>query len=212
MVNNIITVAKSLLLLALIIHIFACIWIGLGHTDGQGWVQNSDDLRSHPDLHLDTYITAIYFIVTTITTVGYGDWLPSTNNEYVYIMFLELLGLAIFSYILGTFQSIEGKESAAQILAKKQKEIYKFLVDVDQANLKVELPIEIFRDTAKYLDLVYKRRVKYIFESENFFQQLLPKSHERLVFECLKSYYIRFRSFFYEPKFNFQAPDKFISD
>jgi hypothetical protein len=30
------------------------------------------------------YIRAIYFIITTLTTVGYGDFKGFTNNEYLF--------------------------------------------------------------------------------------------------------------------------------
>lgn len=36
------------------------------------------------------YIFSIYFILQTLTTVGYGDHTGSTTNEYIFCMILEV--------------------------------------------------------------------------------------------------------------------------
>ena len=48
------------------------------------------------------YPNAFYFILTTITTVGYGDITGSTSAEYVFSMFVEFIGLTFFSLLTGT--------------------------------------------------------------------------------------------------------------
>jgi voltage-gated potassium channel len=48
------------------------------------------------------YISAFYFILTTITTVGYGDISGSTTNEILFSMFVEFVGLTFFSFLTGT--------------------------------------------------------------------------------------------------------------
>ena len=48
------------------------------------------------------YPNAFYFILTTITTVGYGDITGSTSFEYIFSMFVEFIGLTFFSLLTGT--------------------------------------------------------------------------------------------------------------
>lgn len=43
----------------------------------------------------------IYFAFTTMSTIGFGDFSPRSNEERMVGSFLLLLGVAIFSYILG---------------------------------------------------------------------------------------------------------------
>lgn len=38
------------------------------------------------------YGRTIYFILTTITTIGYGDIYPTNLNEYGYVIVLEMIG------------------------------------------------------------------------------------------------------------------------
>lgn len=51
-------------------------------------------------------VTQIYFAFTTMSTVGFGDYAPRSNIERVIGSFMLLLGVAIFSYILGSFQQL----------------------------------------------------------------------------------------------------------
>lgn len=66
---------------ALIAHVVACVWIIGGR-------MNSSETNSWIFLHYeepiadvslsDLYLTSFYFTITTITTVGYGDFSAKT--------------------------------------------------------------------------------------------------------------------------------------
>lgn len=47
-----------------------------------------------------------YFVMTTLTTVGYGDLTPQTYSEKIAGIFLIIVGVAFFSYIMGTFGDV----------------------------------------------------------------------------------------------------------
>lgn len=51
-------------------------------------------------------------VITTITTVGYGDYSAYTSGETVFVMVLQLSGLAIYSNIMGSIMSIKREKSA----------------------------------------------------------------------------------------------------
>lgn len=51
------------------------------------WVYNIG-LDDHDSTSI--YIIALYYILQTITTVGYGDYTGSTRNEYLFAMVLEV--------------------------------------------------------------------------------------------------------------------------
>lgn len=48
----------------------------------------------------------IYFLFTTMSTVGFGDYAPRGNIERAFGAILLLIGVAIYSYILGVFLSM----------------------------------------------------------------------------------------------------------
>lgn len=62
-------------------HSFACLWYLLAKLDDfhdETWVARYGYTESSV---LRQYIASLYFIVTTITTVGYGDITSSTAEE-----------------------------------------------------------------------------------------------------------------------------------
>ena len=97
----------------MITHIMACIWIYIGMSEEQGWVYNflKNNVQDFVHEDLDKYaydyvytifFNATYFILTTITTVGYGDITGTTTSEYAFSMCVEFVGLTFFSFLTGT--------------------------------------------------------------------------------------------------------------
>jgi voltage-gated potassium channel len=50
---------------------------------------------------LTEYNYAMYFLMTTVATVGYGDITPATNFGRFYTMGLEMLGVCMFGIVIG---------------------------------------------------------------------------------------------------------------
>ena len=48
------------------------------------------------------YLYSFYFALTTLTTVGYGDIIPTNNDERLYALGCQLVGAFVFGYILST--------------------------------------------------------------------------------------------------------------
>jgi hypothetical protein len=46
------------------------------------------------------YIYSMYWSITTIVTVGYGDITPQNEYEVIVTIFTELIGCAVFGYLL----------------------------------------------------------------------------------------------------------------
>lgn len=88
----------------------ACLWILIGYTDDDGWVNNfinsipvpPGEIITRKQYWSDIYANAFYFILTTITTVGYGDLGGSTTIELLFSMIVEFVGLTFFSFLTGT--------------------------------------------------------------------------------------------------------------
>lgn len=54
----------------------------------------------------ELYITAFYFTVTTLVTVGYGDITAYSAEEKVLCIFLMLIGVISFSFATGALASV----------------------------------------------------------------------------------------------------------
>ena len=86
-------------------HWVACGWIVLGAGNiGPEW--RSD--------HALLYIRSLYWAVTTIATIGYGDITPQRPVETVYTIFVEILGAGIYGYVIAIFASLIAKLDVAR--------------------------------------------------------------------------------------------------
>jgi hypothetical protein len=53
----------------------------------------------------DRLLRTAYFILTTITTVGYGDILPKNTSEFALLSIIMMFAVAFFAYVMGKFNS-----------------------------------------------------------------------------------------------------------
>jgi hypothetical protein len=51
------------------------------------------------------YVDACYWVLVTMSTVGYGDIVPEDQSERVFACFIILLGAFVWAYIIGAFSS-----------------------------------------------------------------------------------------------------------
>jgi type III secretory pathway component EscS len=93
-------------------HWMACAWgyvATSGPTVAKTWISLlSSDGQRHDAAHsaYGLYLTSLYFSAMTITTVGYGDIHPLSNNEHVVCILMMLLGGIIWAYVIGVLTAI----------------------------------------------------------------------------------------------------------
>lgn len=98
---------------ALLAHWLACIWYFIGNIEHEledpgntiGWLDslatqinqpyNKSDYTSGPDLQ-SKYITALYFTLSSLTSVGFGNVSPNTNTEKIFSICVMLIGCKLF--------------------------------------------------------------------------------------------------------------------
>lgn len=91
---------------ALVAHWLACVWYFIGNFEKpglnmDGWLSilardtkmpyNSSDIHSGPDLKTK-YITALYFTLSSLTSVGFGNISPNTNGEKLFTIVIMFIG------------------------------------------------------------------------------------------------------------------------
>lgn len=97
-------------------HLMGCIWIfvadlsgGYDELDSGEIVQNLNwiDKGGYHELTMpQLYVVSIYYTVTTITTVGYGDISGTNMMEQVICIFLMVSGVFFFSFASGSLSSV----------------------------------------------------------------------------------------------------------
>lgn len=82
-------------------------WISIvAHWCAVGWLYMDElDLAK---TGWDEYVKALYWSVMTLATVGYGDVLPVTTNQRIYVILVMMLGAAVYATVIGNIASILG--------------------------------------------------------------------------------------------------------
>ena len=92
--------------LCFVSHITACIWMYIGYlqlTHDLGWIYNNNQAGIQKIDYWSIYTTSLYWVIASFTSVGYGDVKGHTNPEYIYQIFVEMIGIAFYGYMLGMF-------------------------------------------------------------------------------------------------------------
>ena len=94
---------------SMVVYFGACLWYVVSEK------QPESILKTFITVHLKNYdcsmtneklIATMYFIMTTISTVGYGDKFAESTYEKIAGILLMLTGTGIFAVVLGIFGSI----------------------------------------------------------------------------------------------------------
>lgn len=98
-----------IMILFILCHFIGCLWIFIANTAGDDAQEDDTWLKAggYADFGMfDKYAVSAYFVMQTITTVGYGDIAIRTTLERSICIVLELVGVIFFSFASGSLTSI----------------------------------------------------------------------------------------------------------
>ena len=90
----------------LALHLMGCSWYmvaAVQEFSPDTWVVTAELVDANP---ADQYIAAVYWAVSTLATVGYGDIVPGTPAERIVCIFWMIFGLCLFSLSVNALASI----------------------------------------------------------------------------------------------------------
>lgn len=111
----------------LITNWIACLWLWVGLRDfsSQGWIQRLELAR---DNFFDLYLHSLYWTVTTLATVGYGDITPKTRLEIMLAIGMMIVGALLYAFVVGNVVSILNQlDGGRSDYRKRQSAIVAFL-------------------------------------------------------------------------------------
>lgn len=92
----------------------------------------------------------MYYTMTTLTTVGFGDVVPRSDTERVVTSMVLLFGVAIFSYILGVFIDITGSIDTLNADIDEGDQLTMFFGMLKKFNNNKPLDFEIQKSIEEY--------------------------------------------------------------
>ena len=96
------SIIYEVILAILFLHISACIHIIIGRNSYPNWIIENNLSEANFSV---IYISSIYFLIATITSVGYGDITGKGLNEYIFQVFLLLIGIIAYSWLVSSISN-----------------------------------------------------------------------------------------------------------
>tara|TARA_B110000305_G_C19434483_1_gene638097 strand:- start:1117 stop:1947 length:831 start_codon:yes stop_codon:yes gene_type:complete len=78
------------------------------------------------------FMTSIYFSLTVLSTVGYGDYFPISNMEMLTALVVMLGGVAFFSYIMGNLLEIFKNYAAKMGIVDRKGELDHWIISLQR--------------------------------------------------------------------------------
>jgi CRP-like cAMP-binding protein len=125
--HSIMRLLTSFLTVLVCLHIMACFWYfaaKLNDLDPDTWVFRFGYMDATEGR---LYLASLYWALTTLATVGYGDITPGTNIEKCLAMAWMVFGMIFFSFTIGSLTSmLSGIDTKETVLSNKLSVVDEF--------------------------------------------------------------------------------------
>ena len=165
-----------------VINIFICFHIYIGKLSYPNWILASK-LQDKSFIHI--YLTSLYFIMATMTSVGYGDIVCINKEETCFQIILLSIGIVAYSWIISTVGDYVKNENRATIKYNKD------VTQLEEIRIAYpNMPFKLYNKIHKHLQRLVKQQEKY---DSNILINSLPYTLKNsLIFEIHKDVINRF--------------------
>jgi len=191
--------------LAIIGNLLASIWFSLGRRTNvnvgddsphliDGWVNT---LEPGAD-GLTLYIASLYWTFATLSTLGYGDIVGFTTEEYIYTMLVEFIGVFLFAYMMSNINSLIEKldDDHVEILENKSEELDQWILKIDRSNRDRKLPTDLVEEIKSFYRNYWQKDHTMIQNDEFFLNQMPRDLRSKLIRHLFHKFIDRFSVFF----------------
>ena len=153
-------------------HLWSCGFILVGqHSDPElNWLEQQHRLMGHPLSVPQTYVSALYYSVITMITIGYGDITPVNVYEKLYVIVMTFCSCATFAYAVNVVGSIFSERAQQQAKFKQNK--FVMLKYMRERGIRQPTQQAIFRQLV-YLQNKHENEVQHAQEIMSDFRQEL---------------------------------------
>jgi len=101
----------------------------------------------------DQYVNSMYWSITTLTTVGYGDITPSTNLAKIFTMFVMVLGVGMYGFVIGNISQLLNDRNRYREKAREK------IADLQTFMKHYNVPRKVQVDTLDYVNTLLGKRL-----------------------------------------------------
>ena len=175
----------ELLLVIFGLHIISCIHIFIGKHTYPGWIY-ANDFQNYSLSNL--YMISVYYLITTMTTVGYGDIASESIVEIIFRIILLAVGIIIYSWLISSISNSINKQSYASMNYSNE-----CLLLENIRREHTDLPFEVYNGIKKHLE--YKHFHQQIYDKNLLINSLPYSLKNNLIFSMYKIEIKRFDFF-----------------
>ena len=141
------------LMCILCFNIFICYHIYIGRQNYPNWIV---DTNNQDKTFINLYLISLYFLITTITSVGYGDITCVSIGETVFQIILLTIGIIAYSWVISTIGNYVKKETRAAIKYNKDMDLLE--------EIRISYPkmsFKLYNKIQKHLETVSHNQEKF---------------------------------------------------
>ena len=150
--ENITTFISYFLIFFLFTHLLICLHIFFALQSFPNWITHINVINEH---FMTKYITSFYFLMTTMTTVGYGDIVCISLIERIFHIILLAIGTILYTFLVSKISYYLRDQSHEYIKLKK---------DLDTLeNIRISnpnMPFKLYYKIKNHLLNISKKRKK----------------------------------------------------
>jgi len=147
---------------------------------------------------LGKLISVMYFMMTTLSTVGYGDMFPISELEMILGMIIMLCGTAFFGYLLGTFGEIIQNQDTDSAIDDMTFKLHNWTTMLRRFRHNNPLPYTLYHQINNHFKFYWKHDRTSELVEENKFHQRMPGGIKRgiIIHYLFDDVFYNFRNFF----------------
>ena len=191
-------VFRLLIILVIITYFQGCFWF---------LISNEIDRSDHnfvKNFELDQatnarkLIVSCYFTLTTLSTVGYGDFYPQSTLERIVGIIVLLLGVAFFSYIMGNFIEIITNYDQKMGVIDRGTDLHNWMTILSRYTNNKPLPRKLINKIeANFAYYQANDRINTLHPDDEYLSQM-PRYIKRTIMRnyIFQDVFFKFKSFF----------------
>ena len=159
-----------------VLNIFICLHIYMGKLSYPNWIVS---FKFQDKSFIEIYLSSLYFIMATMTSVGYGDIVCISKIETCFQIILLSIGVVAYSWIISTVGDYVKNESRASIKYNKD------ITQLEEIRIAYpNMPFKLYNNIHQHLQRSLKQKEK--FDSNLLINNLPYTLKNTLIFEIHK--------------------------